>query len=68
MTNDSIKITILDDGTIKVETDEVGQANHLSAEKFLAEMSRLAGGSSETLRRPHAHGAHTHTHVKGHSH
>ena len=61
MTNDSIQITILQDGTIRVSTDEVGQANHLSAEKFLEAMARLAGGESELQRKGRAH-AHTHSH------
>lgn len=41
---DKIKITILDDGTLKIETDKISGANHLNAHQFLAEMSRLAGG------------------------
>lgn len=44
---DNIKITILDDGTIKVETDKISGPNHLNAEQFLREMSRLAGGTVE---------------------
>ena len=59
MQNDELKITILDDGTIKVETDQVGQANHLSADKFLETMARLAGGQTETVRKGNAH---THSH------
>ncbi len=59
MSSDEIKITILADGTIKVETDGVGQANHLSADKLLATMARLAGGTTETIRKPQAH---THAH------
>lgn len=41
---DQIKITILDDGTIKVETDKISGPNHLNSEQFLREMSKLAGG------------------------
>ena len=44
---DKIKITILSDGTIKMETDEVSLPNHVNAEGFLREISRLAGGESE---------------------
>ena len=65
---DNINVTILEDGTIKVETDEVGQANHMNAEKFLAFMARLAGGQTETIRKPHSHGQHTHVHGHSHSH
>ena len=66
MQSDELKITILDDGTIKVETDQVGQANHMSADKFLAEMARLAGGQTETVRKSAGH-THTH-HGVAHSH
>lgn len=41
---DKIKISILPDGTIKVETGKISGANHLGAEQFLREMSKLAGG------------------------
>jgi hypothetical protein len=41
---DTIKIEILADGTIKVETDKISGPNHLNATQFLAEMSKLAGG------------------------
>ena len=44
---DAIKITILEDGTIKTETDKVSAANHGNAEGFLREMFKLAGGNSE---------------------
>jgi len=59
MQNDEIKITILADGQIKIETDGIGQGNHTSADKLLATMARLAGGESETVRKPQAH---THSH------
>ncbi len=62
---DGIKITILQDGTIKVETDPIYQANHLSAEQLLDAISRLSGGEvTKTKKQSHAHmhGAHTHEH------
>ncbi len=62
---DGIKVTILQDGTIKVETDPISQANHLSAEQLLDAISRLSGGEVTTTRKhSHArvHGAHTHEH------
>lgn len=55
---DEIKITILDDGTIRMETDTVSTPNHLSAEQFLAQVGRLAGGDTTTTRK-----AATHTHA-----
>jgi len=59
MHQDELKITILDDGRLRVETDTVSPANHLGADELLAFLSRLLGG--ETLTQPKAH-AHTHTH------
>lgn len=69
---DTITITVLPDGTIKMETDKVSMPNHSNAEGFLREMSRLAGG--ETTRKmkvgadlkgslhKHTHDGHTHSH------
>ena len=34
---DTMKITILDDGTVKVETNTISQANHMTAEAFMRE-------------------------------
>lgn len=66
---DTIEVEILEDGTIKTETDVVSAANHATAENFLAEMFRLAGGVSEIVhKRPlpivegHHHHNHHHTH------
>jgi hypothetical protein len=70
---DTIKVNILDDGTIKVETDTVSQPNHLNCDQFLREMGRLAGGKTEIkMKGAHLHGileAHCHdghTHEAGH--
>lgn len=62
---DTITVEILEDGTIKTETDKVSSANHTTAEGFLKEMFRLAGGRTEIkFKRPVAvvEGAHTHHH------
>ena len=48
---DQIKITILEDGTLKVETGKISGPNHLGAEQFLREMSRLCGGTVEIKAR-----------------
>jgi hypothetical protein len=60
MAADEIKITILEDGTIRIETDQVGQANHTSADKLLEQMARLAGGQTETVRKSNTHTHHHH--------
>jgi hypothetical protein len=67
---DSMNITILDDGTIKVETDKISQANHMTAEAFLRNMSNACGGKQE---RKHKHGvigaaAHAVHHAIGRAH
>jgi hypothetical protein len=66
---DAIKVRILEDGTIKIETDPISPANHLSAEQLVDAISRLAGGEVTTTKKH----SHTHTHVKhtqdqGHGH
>lgn len=50
---DSMNITILDDGSIKVETDKISQANHMTAEAFMRHIATACGG--EQTRR-HKHG------------
>lgn len=59
---DRIKISILEDGTIKTDNDGISQPNHQSAEGFLRDVGRLAGGRTEIkLKSAHLH-THTHTH------
>lgn len=62
---DTIHVEITEDGTIKTETDTVSAANHSTADTFLKEMFRLAGGKSEVrFKRPVAvtENAHVHSH------
>jgi hypothetical protein len=56
---DKVKITILEDGTIKTETDAVSMPNHSNAEKFLLEIGRLAGGDIERKAKT-GHAQHSH--------
>jgi hypothetical protein len=63
---DEIKITILPDGTIKVSTDEISPDNHLSADRFVREMSRLAGGET-TIEAKHGQ-THSHNHAQAERH
>lgn len=63
MKSDSIKITILDDGALKMETDAISSANHGNCEIFLKEIARLAGGTSDVKRKgKHSHSHHEHEH------
>ena len=50
---DQMKITILEDGTIKTETDKVSAPTHSNAESFLRLVAQLCGGKTE---RRHKHG------------
>ena len=59
--SDKIKITINEDGIIKMDTDAVSLPNHSSAEGFLRNIARLAGGVMKRVLKPGAK-AHTHTH------
>jgi len=66
---DKIKVTILEDGTIKVDTDKISGPNHVNAEGFIREMFKLAGGSiTRKLKHVaqhllgHGHDHHDHTH------
>ena len=67
---DEIKIAVLRDGTIKIETDKVSAANHTNAEGFIREIFRLAGGKSRRTLKTGAslhHALHQHT-ADGHHH
>jgi hypothetical protein len=66
---DKMEIEIMPDGMIKVSTDAVSAANHMSAEQFLREVARLTGGTTTRTRRGHSHGhAHDHSHGEDHGH
>ena len=62
--DDNIRIEILADGSLKVTTDEISEANHYSADEFLRAIERRAGGETTVEQRdPNAHGhAHDHNH------
>ena len=67
---DIIDIEVLEDGTIKFTTDQVSEANHLSADEFLNEVCEAAGGKRTTEQRhgkAKAH-VHRHQHAKGGAH
>lgn len=67
MAEDKISIEIMEDGTIKSETEGVAGVNHRSAEDFLKAMGDLVGGEVTRKKRPMRTHAHTHQH-QGHSH
>ena len=61
-TEDKIEIEILDDGTIRLETDTISPANHLSADQFLKEIERLTGGTTTKTKNRHGHVHHHYEH------
>ena len=65
---DIIEVTILPDGSIKIETSKVSGPNHTSAENFLRDVEAASGHKAKRSRKAdvHVHG-HTHTH-QGHGH
>lgn len=64
MEQDQIEIEILADGTIKITTDQISPANHLSADNLLREIERLAGGQTTKTKNRHGHQlVHEHSHV-----
>jgi hypothetical protein len=54
---DRVKIEILEDGQIKIETPGISGANHCSADELLSEIARLAGGERirQKTRPGHVH-------------
>lgn len=62
---DKIKIKVLDDGSIRIETDKVSALNHTGAENFLREIAKLAGGKVDSKQK---HGTQPHTHANGVTH
>lgn len=48
---DKMNIEILEDGTISVKTDKVSGTNHKSADEFMSDIEKLAGGTRETQKK-----------------
>ena len=67
---DSMKITILDDGSLKIETDKISQANHMTAEAFMRNINTLCGGKQYRKHKQGFIGAARHAlqHKLGHKH
>ena len=64
---DTIKISILEDGTIKTETDKISGPNHQTAEMFLRGVQEKLGGDV-TITHKHGGHEHVHTHEDQHQH
>jgi len=70
MAQDSIKIEILDDGTIKITTDPISSANHKNADQLMEFFAKMTGGPVTVTKRKEAglRQMQTRTHTHGHSH
>ena len=63
---DEITIEILEDGTLRVTTNKIGDVNHINAESLLKFIKDNMGGKVEVRKRKEAH-QHVHSHIK-HTH
>lgn len=60
-------VTILDDGTVKIETADMAGVDHVSADEFFRMMARVIGGTVTDTKIGLAQ-THTHTHEHTHQH
>lgn len=67
MPADKLKVTILADGALKIETDKISDANHMSADRFMAFLADELGVVPERVRKTKGH-AHAHDHEHDHEH
>lgn len=51
---DEIAVEILEDGTIKITTDQVSTANHINADRMLKQLAVLMGTAPQTQKRKQA--------------
>jgi len=50
---DVMDVEIMDDGVIKVKTSSISEANHVSADELLNEITEAMGGERKTEQREH---------------
>lgn len=66
MNMDRIKLTILEDGTARVEVEGVSGANHVKADQLVTFFARLLGGELTVKQGPK--GVHSHADGTVHQH
>jgi len=59
---DKMTLTILEDGTAKLEIDGISGANHTTAERLVKEFAALLGGELRVEKRPQRFSVARHTH------
>ena len=50
---DEMVVEILEDGTISVQTSEISEKNHVSADQFLDDLEEAMGGVRKTEQKEH---------------
>jgi hypothetical protein len=65
---DNIKVIILPNGDLKLETDQVSMANHTNAENLLRELEKLGGGLREVRHKKRSVFGWAMDKIKGHEH
>lgn len=63
---DKMEIEVLDDGTLKISTDQISTANHTNAEGLQRELIKVSGGEVDRQKKAgmhyHEHGGVYHSH------
>lgn len=62
-----ISITILENGNVRIDTDQIGGPEHMAAEKALQWIASELGGNTTRTRRNQGH-VHNHDHAHNHDH
>lgn len=58
---DTMNIEVLEDGSLKIITDAISPANHMTAEAFMRNVQTACGGQQERKHKSGMLGAITHT-------
>lgn len=61
---DVIEFTILDDGSLKIETDGISMPNHGNAELLIRQVLLEMGGEASRVRKVAHHHQHHHEHKR----
>lgn len=62
-----IRMKILSDGTVSINTDSFEEEVHEQADQLINETVQLLGGERKVIEKKEGHG-HVHTHHNGHTH
>lgn len=67
---DSMEITVLEDGSVKIDSGPISPQNHMTAEAFLRNVAQACGGKQERKHKRGVLGAAAHAvkHVLGTGH